>query len=552
MEQPAMMSVQEGDEEPYVLFWPPTGVDGAHISLAFIMMRRPGGMLLAVPVGFIPMAELQVASNSDESALLGPHTVLRALALRQEDSGPVSMAEEIEVQIVDVSDQVLPGLVKYADSGVADDQLLGFAEDVSVMPDLHHLLPQVISWVANLGAQRAVFYSAAEEEEQPAVKATPKAKQEKAKRASPAKQAAAQITQMAELLPTIAAQLATLQENQIQLQREVRGVATTPPPRPSQQPATMTPGQFAAVVGAPPRTKGLNLKPPPAKVTAPDWDVNMSLQEQAEEAAVEEGGSPLERAMLRQSQALMALVSSMHHSDPLLDFQGTASSSLSSKGSMGREKLQMELSQRSGNFFLAVMQNMFRKLKPATAVPSSIEALAETDISALTYLERFGSFANTRDMGVAAYGLSFVMDAAMKGDLAGVREHLALLFVGMEQYAQDARWDLGFVLTLLEDPPPAMFSYRSAASVQTGRNRAFSQLCPQRWATVALAYMKELDYIQGRRNDTQKKDGVQQPQQPGLNPNPSPNPNPKRKARFPKAKPSQQPAQNSEFRQDQP
>ena len=298
-------------------------------------------------------------------------------------------------------------------------------------------------------------------------------------------------------------------------------MASTPPPRPSQLPVAMTPGQFASVVGAPPVTKKANVKPPPPKAHRPNMDSQLTFQEQAEEAAEEEeAGSPLARAMLQQSKALLALVASLHHGDPLLDVQGSASST-SSRGALGREKLQKELYSRNGNFFLMVMQNMFRKVKPSLPVPQTLEAMAETDISALTYLERFGSFANTKDMGIAMYGLSFIVDAALRGDMAGVREHLALLMVGMEQYSQDARWDLGFVLTLLEDPPSAMFSYRHQISTQTGRNRAFSPLCPQRWATVALAYLKEMDFIQSRRADTQKKE---QPSQPALQPNPKPKP----------------------------
>eukprot|EP00435_Cladocopium_sp_Y103_P002716 s1163_g1.t1 len=227
--------------------------------------------------------------------------------------------------------------------------------------------------------------------------------------------------------------------------------------------------------------------------------------------------------MLQQSQALMALVASLHHGDPLLDIHASASGT-SSRGAQSREKLQRELAARSGNFFLLVMQNMFKKVKPALPVPQTLEAMAETDISALTYLERFGSFANAKDMGIAMYGLSFVVDAALRGDMAGVREHLALLMVGMEQYSQDTRWDLGFLLTLLEDPPSTMFTYRNQMSAQTGRNRAFAPLCPQRWATVALAYLKEMDFIQNRRADTQKKE---QPSQPSLTSAPKPKPKPK-------------------------
>ena len=77
---------------------------------------------------------------------------------------------------------------------------------------------------------------------------------------------------------------------------------------------------------------------------------------------------------------------------------------------------------------------------------------------------------------------------------------------GIEQYVQDGnKWELGFQLILLEDPPVQMWSYRNPIGVQTGRTRAFSGLCPQKWATIALAYSKEMDYIQNKRQEAAKR-----------------------------------------------
>lgn len=42
--------------------------------------------------------------------------------------------------------------------------------------------------------------------------------------------------------------------------------------------------------------------------------------------------------------------------------------------------------------------------------------------------------------------------------------------------------------------------------VETGRSGAFAPACPQRWATIALAYLKEMDFIQALRQDLGKKD----------------------------------------------
>ena len=127
-------------------------------------------------------------------------------------------------------------------------------------------------------------------------------------------------------------------------------------------------------------------------------------------------------------------------------------------------------------------------------------------------MERCGGFANAKDLGIVQYALSFVADSAMRSDWEGVREHLSLAMY----------W---------KSPPPAIWTYRPNAMVaQTGRSRAFCSLCPQRMATVSLAFMKEMDYIAGRRQEMVKKSApVSMPAQPA--------PKPKRKGKFPKGKP---------------
>ena len=193
-----MSTLQDGLEEPYVLFWPPTGVEGENMSKAFVVMKRQGGFLLALPIGFIPMADLQAASFTDEEAMLGPHVVIQVLAVRQEEHGVTSLAEELDVQLLDVSDQVLPGLVKYADAGVQDEFMVHFSADPGMLPDLAMLLQQAMEWVTNLGAQRAVYYSAEEGDPPVPKEPTAKPKAERPKRVTQAKQVAEHISVMAE------------------------------------------------------------------------------------------------------------------------------------------------------------------------------------------------------------------------------------------------------------------------------------------------------------------------------------------------------------------
>lgn len=540
MDFDAVRRLQDGIEETYVLFWPPEDIDpsAAFASVALVVMKRPGGLLLALPFGFVPQAEMQGAGQAEE-LLLGPHTILQVPGVRREETAAVPSGSDITVQVVDILESACKGLVKFADAAVDQELLTTFSEDPSVFPDGATLLSMVREWAESLGAARATFYSAAEAppgETTPGGKARPKG--DKAKKPTTAQVTAQRIQTMASMLPTIASQLAELQQNQVKMQEELRLSSISPPPRPSQMPATMRPLDFVQMVGAPPVTKQLPHRPPPPRRLVPTQDAKLSPQEQAEEDEMQDSQQPLAMAMLEQSRALSALVVQLQQGEPLLDVSATGSST-SSRGTMGREKMQRELAARSGNYFLSVMQNMHRRLKPAVPVPANLQQMAQSDVSMVHYLERFGGYGNVRDMGIVQYALAYIVDMALRQDMAGLQEHLALLIVGIEQYAQDGRWDLAFPLTLLDDPPPQMWAFRNPMGAQTGRARAFAPLCPQRWATIALAYMKENDFIMNRRAEVGKRDTQNPPPQPAQVA-------PKRRGKFPKAKAAAKAAQEQE------
>ena len=96
--------------------------------------------------------------------------------------------------------------------------------------------------------------------------------------------------------------------------------------------------------------------------------------------------------------------------------------------------------------------------------------------------------------------LSQMADAFLNEDAAGAQELLALTMVTLEQVAQDSgKWEVGWILSLQEDPPPGVFQARPIAT--NPRLRAFAPLCPPEWATTALSYVKEVDLINSRRQE---------------------------------------------------
>ena len=519
MDPSAIKSLQEGEEEAYVLFWPPIdNLEEYKAAVVTVVMKRAGGFLVAIPEEFLSQEELDALGTIEGEEVVGPNTQLTVPMVSLTPTGPVPAGGDVVVWLVDFADVASKGLYKLADSGLTESQLIYYAEDTAMAPDSETLLKFSREWIGLQSAQKAAFYSAEEEliEATPTANPKPaaagKTKAVKPKRQTQASIVAEQIGGLASLLPSISQQLVELKDEQQRLAEEVRSGPSKPIPRPSQMPVTMPMASFAKMLGSPPRVKQAStLSPPPKRAPPmPNFDSTLDIQEQAEEEepAV---ADPLAMAMLEQSRALTSLVAHLQAGDPLLDGSLT-SGGTSSRGSQGRERLQRELSNRSGGFFLAVMQNMFRRMKPASQVPQSLDALAETDLSMIGYLERFGGYGNSKDMGVVQYALGYIADLALRGDMKGLQEHLALLLVGIEQYVQDGnRWELGFQLTLLEDPPVQMWSYRNPIGVHTGRTRAFSALCPQKWATVALAYSKEMDYIQTKRQEASRKAAANPP-----------------------------------------
>ena len=238
---------------------------------------------------------------------------------------------------------------------------------------------------------------------------------------------AEQLAAVTQMLPSIADRLDSLQKEQQVMRSQMSSQEFHVPPRPSQQPVSTSLASFAKMVGSPPRVKASAAVHPSVmqKVVpplVPSMDGPLTLQEQAEEHPAP-GGSTLAMAVLEQSKALTSLVSQLQAGgDPLLDAPASSSGfSLGSKGAAGRERLQTELSNRSGNFFLAVTQNAWRRLRPAARMPPDIESVASSDFSMVTYLERFGGYAGSREMGLVQFCMAHIYDAALHGDLAGIR-----------------------------------------------------------------------------------------------------------------------------------
>lgn len=64
---------------------------------------------------------------------------------------------------------------------------------------------------------------------------------------------------------------------------------------------------------------------------------------------------------------------------------------------------------------------------------------------------------------------------------------------------QARRWDVAFLIALLEEPPLGVFSVRGNNT--NPRMKAFSPLVPQTWASTTLTFVKEMDLMASRRTE---------------------------------------------------
>eukprot|EP00435_Cladocopium_sp_Y103_P002286 s824_g1.t1 len=166
------------------------------------------------------------------------------------------------------------------------------------------------------------------------------------------------------------------------------------------------------------------------------------------------------------------------------------------KGTMAREKLQRELSQGTGQFYLKVCQAIQRRMNPTARLASNLSEAS--NVSLLAYLERYGGYGQNRELGMIQWSLAHIFDAAAKEEWGLVRDHVALTSVMVEQASLDAnKWHLAWLLRLLDDPPQNLWLSRGQTA--TGARRPFAPLCAQSWTTTALAYMKEADVLQSKR-----------------------------------------------------
>ena len=519
----------EQDVVPYVMDWPVIGTeeDGEPEVASLVVAKREGGFLAAVPVGFIPEEVLAAGNAESPLGLVGPSTVLQVPGVIIEDGRMAPTGTLLSVVVVDLGEEAVAQM-RLTDA--AEHYPFTFdADQPFAIPSPQDLLAAARAWVAADAESSVQFYFSAEGEVEDVADGTPdggpggETETPRPKRGArpphgrekpsgggkrhTVASLAASVEELLKMNAGLAQTVQTIAGRQQELER--RSVQPLPqnqtPHAALRQPlsASVTVpqaplGALMKQLGTPPRTQAPTAS---GLLSSPQFQPTDLLELEDEKRPRDQGTSsdPLAQAVLAQSQALTALVSQIAQQggDPMLELSSVGTTA-GTRGAQGRARLQQELAAQKGSFFQSVLTSMARRMQPTASAEGTPQELLDRGVCGTRYLERFGGFAKVRELGCLQQQVMSIMDCLQASNLQAARDQTALLAVTLDQAALDqGRFELANLLCLQEEPPATIFTSRQTNVLN--RPRAFSPLADQRWVTVALAYIKELDVITTKR-----------------------------------------------------
>ena len=540
MEKSAIAFASHGDPGLLIFTIPEEfGAGGvAQETFAIPIVSREGGLILCVPNGVLSEEARISAMNSDDTALLGPSKVFPVALCEETEEGNVeTIGQNTPACMIDVNNDVLLLLQDYNPAEHGDGISVFDAGHPGAIPVPSLAYELVVGWVNEQNLARTNFYSAREEPdtEADAAKAAPKPAASK-KAAQPKRVTNAAVM---EQLAALAAQVQLLSARQDAADVPAPAVPMDPKPPQSgfQIPAVSrgldqnlggpqlpmpTTSKALQIAGPPPRTRHGAVPrfaepqlPPETEVVDPVMQPGVA------------GATTIENALFQQSTAITSLVAQLaSQADPLSDLATTTSGSSSTKGVQRREKMQQDLAMGSSGYYLQVMQQIHKRMFPSSPVPRSGDSLAH--LSFLEFLEKNGGYKQNRESGLLMWLLGYALDAAAQENMVLVKERLALMAVALDQSVVDnGDWTLGFLLSLAEDPPIALFQEKTMSTSPYGK--PFSPLVPPSWITVVLSYMKEMEIITTKKGEMSPKKAKSGGAEGEVFA-----PSPRRKARFPR------------------
>ena len=124
-----------------------------------------GGVLVAMPTALVPAGTLPV--DPSETDTVGLNTHMELPGVRRSGGGMEQIGVDIGVYVVDLGVEALRGITPLSLVPETEDQgLIGFGEDLDIIPDPTLIVQMVQEWLASTAGHRAAFYFAEEGVEQ--------------------------------------------------------------------------------------------------------------------------------------------------------------------------------------------------------------------------------------------------------------------------------------------------------------------------------------------------------------------------------------------------
>lgn len=515
------------DLQFYILEWPLDHTeDGKTEAVSMVIMKRGGGFLLCLPLDFLP-PEVAQEGNSGNAGAVGPSHEVRVGAVVLDGGQESPVGEELAVLVVDMDVSVASSMRPMAD--VEDIAVRFMPDDPHAYPQPGELVAKTFEWLQSMEPQMSAEWyplevSAESGREEP--KRTPRPKQQaafpggatptgggsKAKKPTAASLAVS-MQQVLDALPALSNQIQMISDRQSEMEEKLGrnpSVAALSKPLALNLP-TGSQSQVASMareLRSPPRTTMRSSTSTPIRDLVP-----VHVEELQKDKELTSEPKDVTQAILAQSAALTALVAQLSAGqDPMHELAGPSGGT---RGAQGRARLQSELALHRGTFFQSMVHSMARRMSPTSNPEIPHGQLLANGISGTRYLERFGGYGRQRELGLIQFQLMTMVDFVMSENWGAAKDTLGLLVVMIEQACLDqGKFDLAQLLTLQEDPPSGVFTNRQLS--QVSRAKAFSPLADQRWVTVALAFLKELDTISTKRSELLQasQSGGGQPSQP--------------------------------------
>lgn len=151
---------QDNVVELYRVHWPPDPLlVQARPGIGLVVMKRAsggGGVLLALPAALVPAGSLPLREQEGHG-VIGLHCRVEIPAVRMQDDGNHRLGIDLDLYLVDLAAPGLAAVTPLSEVPQEEDMaLVGFHEDLDVIPDPEELLSRANFWVASQVDPRGV------------------------------------------------------------------------------------------------------------------------------------------------------------------------------------------------------------------------------------------------------------------------------------------------------------------------------------------------------------------------------------------------------------